>query len=258
MVLKLVQGLGALTICAVEEIGKLGVFAGQIAGNVLKPPIRWRLIVKEIYKQGVLSLVIIGVSGLAVGMVLGLQGYNTLVKFGAEESVGMMVGLSLIRELSPVFTGLLLTGRAGSATTAEIGTMVATEQLDGLRMMAVNPMHLIVVPRAIALVFVSPLLNGIFTVLGVMGGWVVAAGMFGMDSSGYFTSLESAIDFREDVVGSGLKALVFGLLIALISTYRGCTSAPSSEGVSAATTATVVQASVAILVFDFFLTSLLF
>lgn len=258
MVLKPVQALGAFAICGVEEFGKLGVFAAQIAANSVKPPIRWRLIVKEIFKQGVLSLVIIGVSGLAVGMVLGLQGYNTLVKFGAEESIGMMVGLSLIRELSPVLTGLLLTGRAGSATTAEIGTMVATEQLDGLRMMAVNPMHLIVVPRAVALVLVAPLLNVLFTVLGLVGGWIVAAGMFAMDSSGYFSSLESAIDFREDVVGSFLKALVFGLLLALISTYRGCTSAPSSEGVSAATTKTVVQASVAILVFDFFLTSLWF
>jgi phospholipid/cholesterol/gamma-HCH transport system permease protein len=258
MVLRSVRSLGALTLRGVGELGEMGVFGARIAADLFKPPMRWRMIVKEIYKQGVLSLVIIGVSGLAVGMVLGLQGYNTLVRFGAEESIGMMVGLSLIRELSPVLTGLLLTGRAGSATTAEIGTMVATEQLDGLRMMSVNPVDLVVVPRAIALAVVAPLLNAIFTVLGLAGGWLVATGMFGMDPNIYFSSLERAVDFREDVLGSGLKALVFGVLIALIATFRGFKSAPSSAGVSAATTATVVQASVAILVFDFFLTSFWF
>lgn len=258
MVLSSVRYLGHLTVRGVEELGELGVFAARIAADLVRPPMRWRMIIKEIYKQGVLSLVIIGVSGLAVGMVLALQGYNTLVRFGAEESVGMMVGLSLIRELSPVLTGLLLTGRAGSATTAEIGTMIASEQLDGLRMMSVNPIDLVVVPRAIGLVVVSPLLNGIFTILGLTGGWLVATGMFGMDPNIYYSSLERAVDFREDVLGSFLKALVFGVILALISTYRGFKSAPSSAGVSAATTATVVQASVAILVFDFFLTSFWF
>lgn len=258
MVLKSVETVGALTVRSVEGLGALAVFSAQFLGCTLKPPIRWRMIVKEIYKQGVLSLVIVGVSGLAVGMVMALQGYNTLVQFGATESVGMMVGFALIRELSPVLTGLLVTGRAGSATTAEIGTMVATEQLDGLKMMSVSPVHLVVVPRALALILVTPLLNGIFTILGIFGGWIVTSGMFGVDSSSYFSSLEGAIDFSEDILGSAVKALVFGVLLALIATYRGITCAPSSAGVSAATTATVVQASVTILIFDFFLTSLWF
>jgi phospholipid/cholesterol/gamma-HCH transport system permease protein len=258
MVLRAVQYVGGATVQSVLSLGLLAQFAYQIVVNLLTPPVRWRVFVKEIYKQGVLSLVIIGVSGLAVGMVLGLQGYNTLERYGATGSVGAMVSISLIRELSPVLTGLLLTGRAGSATTAEIGTMVATEQLDGLRMMAVNPIHVVVVPRAVALVIVAPLLNGLFTILGLFGGWLVAVKMFGMDSMGYVSSVRGEVDFSTDVLGSILKATVFGLLLALISTYRGCSSEPNSAGVSAATTASVVQASVAILIFDFFLTSLWF
>jgi phospholipid/cholesterol/gamma-HCH transport system permease protein len=258
MVLRVVQHAGEATLQGVQALGLMAQFAGQIVLNLVTPPVRWRVFVKEIYKQGVLSIVIIGVSGLTVGMVLGLQGHMTLSRFGATASLGAMVATSLIRELSPVLTGLLLTGRAGSATTAEIGTMVATEQLDGLRMMAVNPIHVVVVPRAVALVIVAPLLNGLFTLLGLFGGWLVAVEMFGMDSSGYIASVRGEVNFPVDVVGSILKAVVFGLLLALISTYRGCASEPNSAGVSAATTASVVQASVAILVFDFFITSIWF
>jgi len=258
MALKAVQYVGEVTVQGVHSLGLMARFASQIVINLFTPPVRWRVYVKEIYKQGVLSLVIIGVSGLAVGMVLGLQGHMTLSRFGATASLGAMVATALVRELSPVLTGLLLTGRAGSATTAEIGTMVATEQLDGLRMMAVNPIHVVVVPRAVALVIVTPLLNGLFTILGMFGGWIVAVKMFGMDSTGYIASVREEVNFSTDLVGSMLKAAVFGLLIALISTYRGCASEPNSAGVSAATTASVVQASVAILIFDFFLTSLWF
>jgi phospholipid/cholesterol/gamma-HCH transport system permease protein len=188
--------------------------------------------VQEIHNLGVLSLVIITVCGIAVGMVLGLQGYNTLVRFGAEESLGAVVGLSLIRELGPVLTALLVTGRAGSATAAEIGTMVATEQLDGLRMMSIDPVHLVVTPKALAMIAVMPLLAALFIVFGLGGGYLV------------------------DVVGSFLKAFVFGGLVGLISTYRGYTSAPTSAGVSAATTSTVVIGSVSILIFDYFITAL--
>jgi phospholipid/cholesterol/gamma-HCH transport system permease protein len=189
-------------------------------------------------------------------MVLGLQGYNTLVRFGAEESLGAVVGLSLIRELGPVLTALLATGRAGSATAAEIGTMVATEQLDGLRMMSVDPIHFVVTPKTLAMIAVMPLLSALFIFFGLAGGYLVGVGLMGIDGGSYLSSLESAVEFSEDVLGSLLKAVVFGVLVGLISTYRGYTCSPTSAGVSAATTSTVVIASVAVLIFDYFITAL--
>jgi phospholipid/cholesterol/gamma-HCH transport system permease protein len=254
--MRLVGNLGWLALRFVEELGRLAVFALHIARATLRPPLRLRLHLEELFKLGVLSLVIICVCGLAVGMVLGLQGYNTLVRFGAEESLGAVVGLSLIRELGPVLTGLLATGRAGSATAAEIGTMVATEQLDGLRMMSIDPVHLVVKPKAAAMTVVMPLLSALFIACGLAGGYLVGVGLMGIDGGNYLTSLESAVDFRDDVVGSLLKAVVFGLLVGLIATYRGYTCTPTSAGVSAATTSTVVVASVSILISDYFITAL--
>jgi len=189
-------------------------------------------------------------------MVLGLQGYNTLVRFGAEQSLGAVVGLSLIRELGPVLTALLATGRAGSATAAQIGAMVATEQLDGLRMMSINPVHLVVTPKATAMIVVMPLLSALFIVFGLLGGYTVGVGLMGLDGGIYMSSLQSAVVFRDDVLGSLLKALIFGVIVGLIATYRGYTSEPTSEGVSAATTSTVVVASVSVLIFDYFITAL--
>src|SRR5262249_24719029 len=164
--------------------------------------------------------------------------------------------LSLIRELGPVLTALLATGRAGSATAGEIGTMVATEQLDGLRMMSVDPVDLVVTPRALAMITVMPLLSALFSTWRLFGGYLVGVGLMGLDGGVYMTSLQSAVDFRDDVAGSLLKALVFGVLVGLIATYRGYTSAPTSEGVSSDTTSTVVIASVSILIFDYFITAL--
>ena len=247
-------GRGALDF--VEQLGRLTRFAGGLLRAVLTPPMRGWAFLEELYKLGVRSLVIIGVSGFAVGMVLGLQGYNTLVRFGATESLGAVVGLSLIRELGPVLTGLLTTGRAGSATTAEIGAMVVTDQLDGLRMMSIEPVHLVVAPRALAMIAVMPLLCAIFIVAGLWGGYLIGVGVMGVDGGSYLTSLESSVVFVDDVVGAGIKAVVFGLLVGLIATFRGYTCAPTSRGVSDATTSTVVVASVAILVFDYFITAL--
>jgi len=255
-VLTAVQELGWSARRFTLDLGRLGVFALQIARAALLPPVRVRQFVDELFKLGVLSLLIICVCGLAVGMVLGLQGYNTLVRFGAEQSLGAVVGLSLIRELGPVLTALLATGRAGSATTAEIGTMVATEQLDALRMMAVDPVDLVVTPRALAMVCVMPLLSALFIVCGLFGGWLVGVGLMGVDPGSYMGSLRSAVDFRDDVVGSFLKAVVFGALVGLVATYRGYGAARTSAGVGAATTSTVVVASVSILIFDYFITAL--
>jgi phospholipid/cholesterol/gamma-HCH transport system permease protein len=256
MMVKAIRALGSNASHFIDELGKITVFGGQAVRAVVTPPARIRAFVDEVYNLGVLSLVIICVSGLAVGMVLGLQGYNTLVRFGAEESLGAVVGLSLIRELGPVFTALLTTGRAGSATTAEIGTMVATEQLDGLRMMSINPIHLIVAPKALAMIAVMPLLSALFIVFGLGGGYVVGVWVMGLDGGTYISSLENAVLFEDDVLGSLLKALVFGVLVGLIATYRGYTSAPTSAGVSRATTSTVVVASVTVLIFDYFITAL--
>ncbi len=251
-----ISALGALAVRFVQQLGSIAVFAADIAIAALNPPLRIRQFIDEVYKLGVLSLVIICVCGLAVGMVLGLQGYNTLVRFGAEEALGAVVGLSLVRELGPVLTALLTTGRAGSATTAEIGTMVATEQLDGLRMMSVDPVDYVVRPKALAMTFVMPLLAALFIVSGLLGGYLVGAGLMGIDAGTYISSMESSIDFSSDILGSLVKAVVFGLLVGLISTYRGYTSEPTSAGVSAATTSTVVTASVAILISDYFITAL--
>jgi phospholipid/cholesterol/gamma-HCH transport system permease protein len=251
-----VQDLGWSAISFIEHLGKITVFAGQIARAVVTPPPRLRPFLNELFNLGVLSLVIICVCGTAVGMVLGLQGYNTLVRFGAAESLGAVVGLSLIRELGPVLTALLAIGRAGSATTAEIGTMVATEQLDGLRMMSINPIHLVVAPKALAMIAVMPLLSALFIVFGLAGGYVVGVALMGIDPGAYMSSLEAAVVFRDDIAGSLLKALVFGMLVGLIATYRGYTCAPTSAGVSAATTSTVVVSSVSVLLFDYVITAL--
>ena len=251
-----VADLGWSATRFVIDLGGLARFALQVVRAAVAPPIRLRLFVQEVFKLGVLSLLIVCVCGLAVGMVLSLQGYHTLVRFGAEQSLGAVVGLSLIRELGPVLTGLLATGRAGSATTAEIGTMVATEQLDALRMMSVDPVDLIVTPRALAMIFVMPLLAALFVVFGLFGGYLVGVGLMGVDAGAYMASLQSAVDFRDDVMGSLLKALIFGVLVGLIATYRGFFAAPTSAGVGAATTSTVVVASVSILIFDYFITAL--
>jgi phospholipid/cholesterol/gamma-HCH transport system permease protein len=250
------QNLGWSALNFVHHLGKMAVFTASIGRAMVTPPSRLRTFVRDVYDLGVLSLIIICVCGTAVGMVLGLQGYNTLVRFGAEESLGAVVGLSLIRELGPVLTALLTTGRAGSSTAAGIGTMVATEQLDGLRMMSINPIHFVVMPKAVAMVVVMPLLSALFIVFGLAGGYLVGVNLMGIDPGSYVSSLESAVEFEDDIVGSFLKALIFGTLVGLIATYRGYTCAPTSEGVSAATTSTVVIASVTVLIFDYFVTAL--
>src|SRR6185295_9672326 len=207
-----VENVGRSTIQFVTELGGMARFAGAIVRTLFTTPVRARPFLNELFKLGVLSLVIICVSGLAVGMVLGLQGYNTLIRFGAEQSLGAVVGLSLVRELGPVLTALLTTGRAGSATAAEIGTMVTTEQLDGLRMMSVDPVDFVVAPRALAMVAVMPLLACLFIVCGIFGAYFVGVHLMGLDGGVYLSSLEGSVDFRDDVAQSLVKAVVFGVL----------------------------------------------
>jgi len=253
---KPISFLGRSAIWFVQEVGAMAAFTVDVVRTVFTPPTRFGSFMREMYKLGVLSLTIICVCGLAVGMVLGLQGHHTLVRFGAQRSLGAVVGLSLIRELGPVLTALLVAGRAGSAIAAEIGTMVATEQLDGLRMLSIDPISLIVKPKTVAMLVVTPLLTALFIVLGLYGGYLIGIGRFGGDPGSYMSSLRSAVDFHNDIECSLLKSAVFGLLLGLIATYRGYTSTPTAEGVSAATTASVVISSVTILLTDYMITAM--
>ena len=248
--------IGYATTRFIQQLGSMAVFASSTLASALKPPLRFSAFIHELYKVGVLSLLIICVSGLAVGLVLGLQGYHTLARFGAERSLGAVVGLSLIRELGPVLAALLVTGRAGSAVAAEIGAMVATEQLDGLRMLSIDPVDFVVAPKAMAMWLAMPLLAALFIICGLLGGYITGVLMMHGDPGAYMSSLRNAVDFHNDVQGSIVKSIAFGALVSVIATYRGYTSAPTSEGVSAATTSTVVIASVSILLLDYVITAL--
>jgi phospholipid/cholesterol/gamma-HCH transport system permease protein len=251
-----IEALGFRTVSGIEQLGRLALFAIQVALQCVRPPFRSRRLVSEIYDVGVRSLAVICLSGATVGAVLALQGYTTLARFGAEGSLGAVVGLSLVRELGPVLTALLVTGRAGSAMAAGIASMVTTEQLDGLRMMSIDPMDFVVTPKAVAMVLVMPLLSALFIVFSIFGGYVVGVELLGVDGGQYLTSLESSMDFVDDVAGSFVKAVTFGLLVGFIATYRGYFSEPTAAGVSAATTGTVVVSSVAILISDYVITAL--
>ena len=219
---------------------------------------RFGLTVREIYFAGVLSLVVIMVSGLFVGMVLGLQGYDVLNKYGAGDSLGIFVGLSLVRELGPVVAGLLFASRAGSAVTAEIGLMKTTEQLSAMEMMAVDPLARIVAPRFWGGVISMPLLAALFSVMGVFGAYIVGVRLIGVDSGVFWGNMQAGIDFWPDVTNGIIKSFVFGVAVSLIAVFEGYDAAPTAEGVSAATTRTVVGGSLAILALDFVLTVFMF
>ncbi len=219
---------------------------------------RFHLIVKEMFASGVMSLVIIGVAGMFVGMVLGLQGYETLKRYGSESALGSLVALSLVRELGPVLAALLFASRAGSAMTAEIGLMKATEQIAAMEMMAVDPIARVVAPRFWAGVISMPLLAAIFSAMGVFGGYVVGVVMIGVDEGSFWSQMQSTVDFQHDVMNGVIKSFVFGLAVTAIALFEGYDAPPTAEGVSGATTRTVVQSSLAILMLDFILTAFMF
>jgi phospholipid/cholesterol/gamma-HCH transport system permease protein len=221
--------------------------------------LRPRLLVQQLYSVGVLSMIIIVISGSFVGMVLGLQGYRTLVRFGAEDSLGVFVALVIVRELGPVVTALLFAGRAGSALAAEIGLMRATDQLSAMEMMAVDPMRRVIAPRFLAGLIAMPLLSGIFCVMaiGIAGGHAVGVELLGVDAGSYWSQIRSSVSI-DDVQQSFIKAAVFGATISWIAVYQGYNAAPTSEGVSRATTSTVVVSSLSILALDFVLTAFMF
>lgn len=253
-----IGGVGAYCVNSVIRLGRASLFLLSTLRGIKGILLRPALITRQLFAVGVLTILIILVSGLFVGMVLGLQGYNTLIDFGAESSLGLVVALSLTRELGPVLSALLFAGRAGSALTAEIGLMKATEQLAAMEMMAVDPVTRIVAPRFVAGLIAMPLLAAIFTAVGVLGGDLVGVGLLGVDSGVYWSAMQQGVDVYDDVLTGMVKSVVFGFVVTWIALFEGYYSEPTSEGVSRATTRTVVNASLAVLGLDFILTSLMF
>ncbi|MBN8479835.1 MAG: lipid asymmetry maintenance ABC transporter permease subunit MlaE [Burkholderiales bacterium] len=250
--------IGGGTRRAVARLGFAARFAVAVVLHSPEGLRRLRLTLREIYFAGVLSLVIILVSGLFVGMVLALQGYDVLQRYGASESLGVMVALSLLRELGPVVAGLLFASRAGSAITAEIGLMKATEQLSAMEMMAVDPLARVVAPRFWGGVISMPLLAALFSTLGVYGAYLVGVKLIGLDAGAFWGNMQAGVDFREDVVNGIIKSFVFGVIVSLIAVFEGYDAKPTAEGVSTATTRTVVGSSLTILAADFVLTVFMF
>ena len=252
------QRLGVVSLASLERLGRGHLFLLHVLMGLPGLVARFGLVIQQVYSVGVLSLLIIGVAGLFVGMVLALQGYNTLVDFGAEESLGVVVSLTLVRELGPVVASLLFAGRAGSALTAEIGLMKATEQLSAMEMMAVDPLHRVVAPRFLAGFIALPLLAALFSAVGVIGGYFVGVGLLGVDEGAFWSQMQDKVDLYEDIVNGVIKSVVFGFVVTWIAVFEGYDAVPTSEGVSRATTRTVVHGSLAVLGLDFVLTALMF
>ena len=251
-----IRTLGGIVVNSVERLGRASMFLYEVLTGSWELLRRFYLVVQQVYALGVLTLLIILVSGLFVGMVLGLQGYNTLVKFGSANSLGLLVALSLVRELGPVVTALLFAGRAGSALTAEIGLMKATEQLAGMEMMAVNPITRVIAPRFLGGVIAMPLLAALFSAIGVLGGHLVGVGLLGVDAGAFWSQMQNGVDYRNDILNGVIKSVVFGVVVSWIAVFEGYDAVPTSEGVSSATNRTVVYSSLAVLGLDFILTAL--
>jgi phospholipid/cholesterol/gamma-HCH transport system permease protein len=250
--------LGRVGLGLLERIGRAHLLLAGMLGGLVSLLLRPRLLVQQTWSIGVLSTIIITVSALFVGMVLGLQGHYVLSQFGAEESLGVMVAASLVRELGPVVAALLFAGRAGSALTAEIGLMKATEQLSGLEMMAVDPVRRILTPRFFGGFLAMPMLAAMFSAVGVLGGYFVGVGLLGVDEGAFWSQMQGKIDLHEDVYNGVIKSLVFGFVCTWIALFQGYDATPTSEGVSSATTRTVVHSALAVLGLDFILTALMF
>ncbi len=253
----------------VQAFGRLGIHFFRYAGNTTlflihsifsKPdlPQGFLRLVQQLYFVGVLSLAVIVLAGLFIGMVLGLQGYTILVRFGAEQALGQLIALSLVRELGPVVGALLFAGRAGSALTAEIGLMKTTEQLSSMEMMGVDPLRRVIAPRFWAGQISLPILSLIFTAVAILGGYMVGVKWLGVDEGAFWANMQANVEFHADVVNGIIKSVVFGTVATWIAVYQGIDCIPTAEGISRATTRTVVYSSLAILGLDFFLTAVMF
>ncbi len=254
--LTMIERLGTAGLGLVTYLGRFGIFMGQALAFVFMPPLKWRRIIQQMHFIGVRSLLVIVLTGLFTGMVLALQGYYTLSQYGSEGFLGSAVALSLLTELGPVLSALMVTGRAGSALAAEIGIMRITEQIDALEVMALHPMRYLVVPNVLAGLIVLPLLASIFAVVGIYGGYLVGVKLLGISSGTYFQDMIDTVTMSDITIGI-YKTLTFGFLIALISCFKGYNAGYGAAGVSRATTEAVVFASVTTLVMDYVLNAVL-
>ncbi len=250
--------LGHNVISSIANLGKSTLFLIELLSVIHYGLFRFKLFLKQMYNIGVQTLTIILVAGFFVGMVLSLQGYRTLVGFGAEDSLGLMISLTLVRELGPVVSALLFAGRAGSALTAEIGLMKSTEQLSAMEMMAIDPFKTIFAPRFLAGFLSLPMLAIIFSAVGLYGGYIVGVSLLGVDEGAFWSQMQLKVDFYQDVLSGIIKSIIFGFMVVWIALYQGYNCIPTSEGVSRATTKTVVYASLVILGMNFILTALMF
>jgi phospholipid/cholesterol/gamma-HCH transport system permease protein len=255
--MELIRKLGVVTLSGLRKMGEMGLFLFKAFLCAITPPLKFSWVLKQIQFIGFQSTLVIVLTGAFSGMVLGLQGFYTLNRFGSAALLGPMVALSLIRELGPVLSALMVTGRAGSAMTAEIGIMRISEQIDAIEMMGLNPFRYLVVPKLLAGLIALPLLTAIFDVVGIFGGYLVGGKMLGLGEGTYFGEMANYIDLQ-DVMGGIYKSLTFGVVITWISSYKGFYSGFGPEGVSKATTQAVVLSSVLILFSDYILTSFLF
>ena len=256
--INLLQTLGHTVFSRLSTLGRASSLLMSLLSAIASVLYRFRLLLAQMYSVGVLTFLIVVVSGFFIGMVLALQGYTTLSDFGAESALGQMVGTSLVRELGPVMAALLFAGRAGSALTAEIGLMKATEQLSGMEMMAVDPIKRIIAPRFWAGFFSMPILALLLSTAGIIGGYLVAVEMLGVDNGIFWSRMQSTIDFKIDIMNGIIKSIVFGFVVTWIAVFEGYDAIPTSEGVGRATTRTVVYSAFAILGLDFALTALMF
>lgn len=250
--------LGRMVLSYLSSIGQATRMFAYLVGRLGSVLRRLRLVTDQIHFIGNYSLAIIAISGLFVGFVLALQGYYILNRYGAQEALGLMVALALMRELGPVVTALLFAGRAGTSLTAEIGLMKAGEQLTAMEMMAVNPLERIVAPRFWAGVIALPLLTAVFNAVGIFGGYLVGVKLIGVDSGAFWSQMEGGVDIWYDVANGVFKSIVFGLAVTFVALYQGYQARPTPEGVSRATTRTVVVASLMVLGLDFIMTAIMF
>ena len=250
--------IGAGLRLTLADVGAAARLFFSLLARSPKALARFVLVREQVFYLGNRSLSIIGVSGLFVGFVLALQGYYTLQRYGSAEAVGLLVALSLVRELGPVVTALLFAGRAGTSLTAEIGLMKAGEQLTAMEMMAVDPVQRVLAPRFWGGFIAMPLLAAVFSALGIIGGWLVAVPLIGIDAGAFWSQMQGGVDVFADIGNGVIKSLAFGVTVTFVALLQGYTCSPTPEGVSAATTRTVVLSSLAVLALDFMLTAMMF
>lgn len=255
--IRFISKLGKTGLNFCEQLGVSGLFLLRAIPRLPKPSKTWKLLNEQIFAVGFLSLIIIVVSGLFIGMVLGLQGEHTLSSYGATQKLGQLVALSVVRELGPVVTALLFAGRAGSSLTAEIGLMKTTDQLASMEMMGVDPLSYVIAPRFWGGVISMPILTLIFSAVAIYGGYLVGVKWLGLDAGSFWSNMQSGVSFYNDILNGIIKSIVFGFVVTWIAVFQGFASEPTAAGIAKATTKTVVYSSLAVLGLDFVLTAVM-